>query len=206
MCINWGNMFVCVCCHFTQVNEHGDLSHCRPTWSTSLSSQVCPWMWMNTGSWNASFILSFFLQGRLTWKGTNERMKDTFEAAVGARRQLGTWNPLYDAKSIVSYLAQQTPGVFTKVWADGSQQQSLSLYELEDEVSVHSLNSQLTILIFGCLQTHTKTVWRGRHHHRWLDWDLNPQSFYSPSHVKSVTAASIISPQWGWKTMLVFKI
>lgn len=84
-------------------------------------------------------------------------MKDTFEAAE-ARRQVGTWNPHYDAKSIVSYLAQQTPGVFTKVWADGGQQQSLPLYELEDEVSVHSLDSQLTILIFGCLQTYTKTV------------------------------------------------
>lgn len=64
----------------------------------------------------------------------------------------------YDAKSIVSYLAQQTPGVFTKVWADGRQQQSLSLYELEDKVSVHPLNSQLTILIFGCLHTNIKAV------------------------------------------------
>lgn len=50
-----------------------------------------------------------------------------------------------------SYLAEQTPGVFTKMWADGRQQQSLSLYEREDKVSVHPLDSQLTILIFGRL-------------------------------------------------------
>ena len=58
----------------------------------------------------------------------------------------------------VSYLPQQTPGVFTKVWADGGQQQSLSFYKLEDKVSVHALNCQLAILILGCLHTHIKTV------------------------------------------------
>lgn len=55
-----------------------------------------------------------------------------------------------------TYLSQQTPGVFTKVWTDGCQEQSLSLYKLEDQVSVHSLNRQLTVLIFGCLQNHTE--------------------------------------------------
>lgn len=53
----------------------------------------------------------------------------------------------------VSYLAKQTPGVFTDVGADGGQQQSLSLYELEDEVSVHAFNGQLSILIFCSLHT-----------------------------------------------------
>lgn len=72
MCISWGNMFECVCCHFTQVNEHGDLRYCRPTWTHHLlagCSQVCSWMWMNTGSWNASFKLWFFLQGEINMKG-----------------------------------------------------------------------------------------------------------------------------------------
>lgn len=58
-----------------------------------------------------------------------------------------------------AYLSQQTPGVFTKVWTDGCQEQSLSLYKLEDQVSVHPLNRQLTILIFGCLQNHTE-MWQ----------------------------------------------
>lgn len=58
-----------------------------------------------------------------------------------------------------TYFSQQTPGVFTKVWTDGCQEQSLSLYKLEDQVSVHPLNRQLTILIFGCLQNHTE-MWR----------------------------------------------
>ena len=60
-------------------------------------------------------------------------------------------------KSIFSYLAKKTPSVLTKVWADGGQKQSLSLYELEDEVSVHPLDSELAILIFGCLRTNTET-------------------------------------------------
>ena len=59
-------------------------------------------------------------------------------------------------KPHVSHLAQQAPGVFTEVRADGGQQQGLSLDELEDKVPVHSLNSQLTVLIFGCLHTHKK--------------------------------------------------
>lgn len=56
-----------------------------------------------------------------------------------------------------TYLSQQTPGIFTKVWTDGCQEQSLPLYKLEDQVSVHPLNRQLTVLIFGCLQNHTET-------------------------------------------------
>lgn len=69
-------------------------------------------------------------------------------------QQQGQKNP----KSLrFTYLSQQTPGVFTKVWTDGCQEQSLSLYELEDQVSVHPFNRQLTILIFGCLQNHTET-------------------------------------------------
>lgn len=58
----------------------------------------------------------------------------------------------------VSYLAKQTPSVFTKVRADGGQQQSLPFYELEDKVSVHAFDGQLPILIFGCLNTHNKTT------------------------------------------------
>lgn len=54
-----------------------------------------------------------------------------------------------------TYLAQQTRGVFAQVGADWSQQQSLFLYELEDEVSVHPLDGQLTVLIFGRLQSQT---------------------------------------------------
>lgn len=56
----------------------------------------------------------------------------------------------------LTYLSQQIPGVFTKVWTDGCQEQSLSLYKLEDQVSVHPLDRQLTILIFGCLQSQTE--------------------------------------------------
>lgn len=52
-----------------------------------------------------------------------------------------------------AHLPQQTPGVFTKVWTDGGQEQGLSLYELEDQVSVHPLDRQLSILVFGCLQS-----------------------------------------------------
>lgn len=54
-------------------------------------------------------------------------------------------------KIVVSYLSQQTPSVFTEMWADGGQQKCLSFYELEDKVSVHALDGQLTILVFGCL-------------------------------------------------------
>lgn len=52
---------------------------------------------------------------------------------------------------VFPHLAKQTPSVFTQVGADGGQQQSLFLYELEDKVSVHAFDSQLTILIFGSL-------------------------------------------------------
>lgn len=51
-----------------------------------------------------------------------------------------------------SYLAEQTPSIFTKMGADGGQQQRLPLDELEDEVLVHALDSKLTILVFGCLR------------------------------------------------------
>lgn len=60
------------------------------------------------------------------------------------------------------YLSQQRPGIFTKMWTDGCQKQSLCLYKMEDQVSVHSLNRQLTILIFGCLQKH-KDGDKGQH-------------------------------------------
>lgn len=43
------------------------------------------------------------------------------------------------------------------MWTDGCKEQSLSLYKLEDQVSVHPLNRQLTILVFGCLQSPTET-------------------------------------------------
>lgn len=62
------------------------------------------------------------------------------------------------AHPCASYLAQQTPGVFTKVWADGRQQQRLSLYELKDELSVHALDGQLAILVFGRLSTHKQKL------------------------------------------------
>lgn len=65
-----------------------------------------------------------------------------------------------------AHLSQQTPGVFTEVWADGGQEQGLSLYELEDQVSVHPLDRQLTILVFGCLQSQAemgqKSPWVSR--------------------------------------------
>lgn len=38
------------------------------------------------------------------------------------------------------------------MWADGRQQQSLPLDELEDQVSVHPLDGQLTVLIFSGLK------------------------------------------------------
>lgn len=54
-----------------------------------------------------------------------------------------------------SYLAEQTPGVVTQVWADGGQQQGLPLDELKHQVLVHALDGELPVLIFGRLRAET---------------------------------------------------
>lgn len=57
----------------------------------------------------------------------------------------------FEVKCHAAHLSQQAPGVLAQVRADRSQQQSLILNELEHQISVHSLNGQLTVLIFSCL-------------------------------------------------------
>lgn len=50
------------------------------------------------------------------------------------------------------YLAQQGPDVLAQVGADGSQQQSLHLDELEHQLPVHPLDGQLPVLVLRCLE------------------------------------------------------